>query len=503
MIRVIMGPPGTGKTTTLLDLLDDHLARGISPESIGFISFTRKAVNEARDRAIDRFAFPVSSFKYFRTIHSLAFRQLGITRDEVVQKEHLQELGEIAGVEIKGTSSSLMVYEMTEDGDQLLFLDGLARATKRPLRQVWEESGVDLSYFQAEQFQQTYKKYRETNALTDYSDMLERYEIEGIVPDLDVLFVDEAQDLSPIQWRIVERLIGSSKDTYIAGDDDQAVFKWSGADVSYFIELGKQHSTTVLDQSYRIPSQVHDLAVQLSARIKNRYPKEFRARDEEGLVESCFSLESVEMDSGDWLVLVRNGYQIRQVIELCRLSGYPYRTAFESTNESDFIRGAIAWENLRKGRNTAVKELRIMADLVVDLAPDRVERTIRGRSDSEIVGPAILEGLGLQEKASQAWHDVLNKISIYDRTYLLSCRRRGEKVLQDPRIHVSTIHGAKGGERDNVALCLDMSYRTFSGYMDGPGYDDEVRVYYVGATRAKNRLSIVEPQTRYYFQELN
>ena len=49
------GPPGTGKTTTLLNQVDELLVSGMSPNEIGYFAFTRKAAHEARDRAVVRF----------------------------------------------------------------------------------------------------------------------------------------------------------------------------------------------------------------------------------------------------------------------------------------------------------------------------------------------------------------------------------------------------------------------------------------------------------------
>ena len=54
MFRVF-GPPGTGKTTTLLNRVDEELAKGTPPEKVAFLAFTRKAAYEARDRAAVRF----------------------------------------------------------------------------------------------------------------------------------------------------------------------------------------------------------------------------------------------------------------------------------------------------------------------------------------------------------------------------------------------------------------------------------------------------------------
>ena len=55
-------------------------------------------------------------------------------------------------------------------------------------------------------------------------------------PRFDVVFIDEAQDLSQSQWNMARSIWDiNTRDTYIAGDDDQAIFRWAGADVDSFI----------------------------------------------------------------------------------------------------------------------------------------------------------------------------------------------------------------------------------------------------------------------------
>ena len=87
-VNIILGPPGTGKTTTLLNTVDEAIESGIPPERIAYLAFTRKAAYEAQERAIERFNFDEERLPFFRTLHSLAFRQLGIQRDEVMTEEH-------------------------------------------------------------------------------------------------------------------------------------------------------------------------------------------------------------------------------------------------------------------------------------------------------------------------------------------------------------------------------------------------------------------------------
>ena len=92
MKTIVLGPPGTGKTTTLLNEVDKHL-KNTDPNKIGFFSFTQKAAYEARDRAMDKFNFSEDDLPYFRTLHSLAFRRLGIKKEQVMQRRHYEDLG--------------------------------------------------------------------------------------------------------------------------------------------------------------------------------------------------------------------------------------------------------------------------------------------------------------------------------------------------------------------------------------------------------------------------
>ena len=80
MKTIVLGPPGTGKTTTLLNEVDRYLKQ-TDPDKIGYFSFTQKAAYEARDRAMSKFNFSEDDLPYFRTLHSLAFRRLGIKKD--------------------------------------------------------------------------------------------------------------------------------------------------------------------------------------------------------------------------------------------------------------------------------------------------------------------------------------------------------------------------------------------------------------------------------------
>ena len=101
----------------------------------------------------------------------------------------------------------------------------------------------------------------------------------------------------------------------------------------------------------------------------------------------------------------------------------------------------------------------------------------------------MIERCYLNVSAETHWDQVI-KVSSKELTYIRSVRRSGEKILsqKNPRIKISTIHKAKGGEADNVLLLLESS----RACLDSIDQDSEVRTFYVGATRAKKQLHIVD-----------
>ncbi|WP_337892749.1 UvrD-helicase domain-containing protein, partial [Mesomycoplasma ovipneumoniae] len=77
-ITKISGPPGTGKSTTLLNVVDQLLESKVAPDDIVFTTFSRAGAYEARDRASRRFKLPEKSLPHFATLHSLWLAHLQV-----------------------------------------------------------------------------------------------------------------------------------------------------------------------------------------------------------------------------------------------------------------------------------------------------------------------------------------------------------------------------------------------------------------------------------------
>ena len=479
-VNIILGPPGTGKTTTLLNIVDEAIESGIPPERIAFLAFTRKAANEAIERAIARFGFDEDRMPFFRTIHSLAFKQLGLRSDEVMTPSHYKKFGRAMGLTFKGIYDEVTMLPVGDGlGDKCARVDALARMTMRSTEQQFELSNIpDLTYHAVEQYKQTLKQYKHEFGLFDFTDMLEKY--EGNLP-VDVCIFDEAQDLSSLQYRLGIRLAKSAKKVFIAGDDDQAIFGWAGADVNKFLSL--KGNKIVLPKSYRIPSTIHHLANKILKRIRKRYSKTWHPREYEGAVEWVANEQEINLE-GSWLLLARSKYLLNRCKQVAIQQGRGYIIHNNSSLSTDITRAIISWESLRKGNKLSITE----AKNVLQFIPIKHKL-----EDLETYG---VNDIGLpKDMLKQSWLKVLKLIPLQDREYLRACLRNGEKFSDKPKIIISTIHQIKGGEADNVLLLTDMGKKSFDNIYS----DEELRVWYVAITRAKNKLYIVQPRTLKHF----
>ena len=460
-------PPwlSTGKTTRLLDIMENELKSGVAPNKLAFCSFTKKAVIEAQDRAIARFNFTKADLSHFRTIHSTAFASIGLSRDQVMQNRNYSELGKHLGLKFNTK------YEVSDGpapvgknpGQYYMFLDGYAKTTGKSKKDVWEMfDHIGLNWFEFTRFCNTLEDYKMERNLYDYSDML--LHIPRAL-DIDVLIIDEAQDLSTSQWKFLWQIFKNVKRVYIGGDDDQAIFEWSGADVSYFMQLeGKKE---ILHQSYRVPKAVHSLATSLSTRITNRTTKPYMPQAIEGSVNYWRDIDTIDMSQGSWLLLCRNAYLLNELCAAVKAKGYNYALRGIPALPQSHIKAIQLYEAFRKGYVLSQAEKEVLAEFTDTLDITKI------------------------------WHEAFHKWPLELREYYVSLLRSGEDVKKQPRINVTTIHGSKGGEADHVAILSDMAFNTWE--TTHLNTDAEHRVWYVGATRCKESLNIILPRGRYHY----
>ena len=279
-ITKIYGPPGTGKTTTLINLVQKFIELGVSPNDIGFFAFTNFATSVAKQRIVD--VFPNydlnEDFNGFRTLHSLAYQMLPAKADiltpeqarefdpefsfeEVMLAENdpdsivyraKQVVVDAAAVARSRLESFETYLKGCNASDSYRLNKWLEYPTRERNRKIYERDIPKLLAYEAQ-----FNAYKKSLGVIDYTDILELgCGQEKSVPTYKVIFIDEAQDLSNLQWALAEKLFLKADHIFLAGDDDQAICESFGASPEAFVNY-ESKSDEILSQSYRIPLNVH------------------------------------------------------------------------------------------------------------------------------------------------------------------------------------------------------------------------------------------------------
>src|SRR5210317_1393033 len=432
MIYKYFGPPGTGKTHKLISRAKAYIRVGTPLDRIGYFAFTKKASKVAKER------MPVENDKlnYFRTLHSFAFQKLELNDSMVMQPEDYVKIGKELNIKVK--------YYDKYNQEEIFYLNidspyfkMIGRAMNRDIsvREEYdrnEHNKKEIEWYILNNLDKNLKEYKRITGKLDFNDMIEKLVNKTDLPKFKTIFIDEAQDLSPLQWKLFDTLKENTEDMYLAGDDDQAIFAWAGADVDRFIEEpGKEK---VLKYSKRISRAVQEESELPLEKIKGlRKEKIYYPRDFEGESFRINNLDQIDLTEGKYLILTRTIHRLVDMLKELRKRNLYYQT--------------------NKGKSFTVR----LYNAIVNYNSWQ-----RGKVLDEKESKDVEEYIGLTMKD---WKSDLD----------------GEA-----RIQLSTIHAAKGGEEDNVILCLDLGRKIKQAVKKSDSKNDEEhRVWYVGSTRAR------------------
>lgn len=444
--------------------------------------------------------------RFFCTIHSAAMNRAGITRNDVfsdwkgLEKEtRLKFTGQGFAAAVDSLGS-----EPNRNGDHILILKNFASSNMISIEQAREQlpKYPVLTKVNIARTLRIFDEFKKAKGQFDFDDMLNIYneDREASPLPVDIVFVDEAQDLSKLQWSVVHKLAGQSRKMFIVGDDDQAVYTFLGADPYGFLDHNADE-TIVLDRSWRCPSSIGEFADTIINKVSKRQDKEFAWKDAPGVLRYHQGDPwPLLRDAEDTMFLCRHRKQCFTLTRILSDKGIPH-----SLNGESIFHGRRA-ERLRQFIRLAIGDevpIGKAAD-AISLVPNQRNRLekMRKRARSEPGLKVKKDDIGLNwtipwyNLAARHTREVTENLII--RRHLT---RHGTGVLgRKPAIDISTIHAAKGREAKDVILATDCFPAVWEE--QNRTMESELRLAYVGVTRAKERLTIIRPKTNMHLRAL-
>jgi DNA helicase-2/ATP-dependent DNA helicase PcrA len=400
-------------------------------------------------------------------------------KSEVMQDEHYEDIGKKLGIEVTVYSDGQERTGFVDSDSEYFNLINAAR-----IKGITSEEEYNSDMYSSELdknlipiLEDEINNYKDAFQLKDFTDMIHKFNKAELCPKFDVVFIDEAQDLSPIQWKMFEELKKNTKHMILAGDDDQAIYAWAGADVKRFQD--EPAKEIVLPQSYRVPRTIQHIADNILDRIpdERRIKKEWEARDEEGDIYFGTSVEDVPLHKGKWLVLARYNDRLIKLKSSLRDMGIYFEYKGRKSYKTRLYNAIQNYTRWTKGEKLSITECR---DLFEYLGKDFTQTEERMYD---------LREFGYSH--TKRWFDVF-ETEPDDSLYIRNMLSQGEELSQPARVILSTIHSAKGGEAENVLLILDNTKNIREAIERSPDKsDEENRIWYVGVTRTKQNLYIL------------
>jgi DNA helicase-2/ATP-dependent DNA helicase PcrA len=564
----LFGGPGSGKTTALLDRVETMLNEGVDVSDILVVSYTRAAAQEVRERLAQRLDMnPRALQGNVCTMHAKAYELLNLSRGDVVGEDDKKEFCEDYGLEFEDEYSGAgrRTARSTTMGNKIIATSQWLQRTRRDVADwydvpfQWDVETVRLppeidpraqegnkytptwssddDRIDVPEAIRAWRAYKGEHGLVGFADMLERVKQRSLLPNVNHLVIDEFQDITTLQYDVYEEWRPHVDQVLIAGDDDQVVYSWQGADPNLLLD---EHvdDDVILPNSYRLPSEILHVVNREISHIDVRQDKDLNPRKEGGTVEAVQSpsildlvrnvRSTVREDDGSIMLLFRARYQMFQFIDEFIGEGIPFSAMTDQRMWTDRLTQYVrAVEALEAGEPIDGLQARRLADMLMasafgsndrddlfDAIDDiQEEKGIEDLTEFE-VEPEVIDEYVPFMPSPPAAADMVRKVTSFQENSMAAYFANGEYAGMAPdRVRVGTIHSAKGREADHVFVATDLTEKvveqmaaTVEDPTAVPGCDtftkttnpvpvltdNERRVFYVGMSRARERLVLLE-----------
>lgn len=532
-IARLIGSAGSGKTTALLDIMTAALERlGGDPLRLGLATFTRPARAEAVERAAAAWGVDQAMLArdgWFRTVHSIAYRCLGITGGRMLSgsDKDMEWLSNAIGVNLRTSLDD-------ESGRQKFFGDNvgatalncwdLARVTLTDLGEVVRRLRASNDripeYAEIVRKADRYETAKRADDRLDFTDLLMRFagygistdgtihrrRPEGDLPEVAAWLFDEQQDASPLLDAACRRLIAapSVQWCYVVGDPFQAIYGFAGSSADCFLAWPAQKEK-IMPKSYRCPRPILELGERCLRRMnKGYFDRGTAPADHHGTVSEINTIEDVVdrvCPDESWLLIARSNYQATRLFAAMSQAGKPARWTTAAEGRNARTHGLVALWSLERGEPITGQDWARALELLPSKStagpmlargtktkwkqPATVEHWDR-------IFPGDLPDIGATDAlAAMIRSGDWVKLVDHGATWRRQAAKWGADLAAEPKTRVGTIHSVKGSEADNVALLTTTSRVVEHSKEDLTTHDEECRLAYVGVTRARRNLYVI------------
>ncbi|WP_282925972.1 ATP-dependent helicase [Helcococcus kunzii] len=577
---LVLAVPGSGKTTVLLARIHNLIKNGVNPNNILAMTFSKSQAIDMEKRYLD--IYGTNGVK-FSTIHSFAY---GIVRS-FSNNSHKIQLIESSEQYNKYSVVKQIFYQIRHKrmtDEQLESFFRVSSFLKNTLMDYNDYKKMYSSVFREfEKVYNMYENFKSQRNLIDFDDMLVealnilQNNIEArrfLQNKFNYIQIDEGQDTSYVQLKIISLVAMPKNNLFIVADDDQSIYGFRGASSKQLLNFPANYPDAkvyYMQDNFRSTKNIARLSNKLIKNNKQRYSKSIKSIKEDGNIIELNAAKNTRLQTEHVIEQAKKHINNNQTVAILYRNNISAINIIEKLDDIDFyikdgqfafyshqiIQDIINIYHFAKDTYDIKLFEKIFYKLNLFIRRDFIEQikfmnqnedVIERLKQCEGVNNFFLEKIYLlsylMDKLSQLdFYDailyIINHMDYYeylkeyarrssssmisiDRTIdtliniskdiktvkefenkiLLLKERQKKHSNKQQLLTLSTIHGAKGLEFDNVYI-IDLVENEFPS-MQAESADEELgvleeerRLFYVGMTRAKQNLSLIYPKKLY------
>lgn len=350
---LVLAGAGCGKTKTIVARAAYLIDQGLAAQQIQILTFTRRSASEIVTRVEQHMGVQAKGLRA-STFHTFCMyllrrnpRAFGLSQFSIIDRDDQLLMFRL----LRGKDKGNVLPKAAE----LCDLYSYARNTKTKLSDALVEQLPQAVEYKAQiaELMKAYEQRKQERNFLDYDDILSIVAVHlQSSPELvkwvtgfcSALLVDEMQDTNPLQWALLQPLVGKVK-LFCVGDDAQSIYGFRGADfenIHHFKERVPDADVLTLEMNYRSTQGILDLSNWLLEQSQIEYDKHLQAYRGKGLKPQLHILSN-EFEEANWIiqdlnrrhmqgaawaehmVLLRSGFSGRYLEGALIAANIPYR----------------------------------------------------------------------------------------------------------------------------------------------------------------------------------